>query len=294
MNSHPWRTSLAILIALSGCIDEKKGTAPPPPTPQSAGAEAQARVISAVQQMDSSLPTPQDAQPSVPMVFQLVCYQIAVPVGKVSRNEAFWKRIDETSLDPARYDVLRRNGMRLGIAPVDEFEGIRALLEDARIPAKVMGTVAPDARNMELPMRKSIEFQTVSYYGDNNELTIRNFDRCENIFNLSFRRTPRRLGDMRLTLAPMVRSKKKRLEFTAMNDEIEITYVAPVKFYLNIDVDLPMDKFLVLGPSDNAELPTIIGHQFFVKDDPAQQMEQVLIFVAQPYRLEIKRQEPQE
>jgi hypothetical protein len=91
---------------------------------------------------------------------------------------------------------------------------------------------------------------------------------------------------MRLTVAPMVRSLKKRLEYTAKNEEIEIQYVAPVKFYVNIEADLPMDKFLVLAPSDTAELPTIIGHQFFVKDDPTQQMEQVLIFVAQPFRID--------
>jgi hypothetical protein len=117
-------------------------------------------------------------------------------------------------------------------------------------------------------------------------LTGRTFDACENIFNISYRRAPRKLGEMRLTIAPMVRSLKKRLEYTAKNDEIEIQYLAPVKFYLNIEADLPMDKFLVLGPSDTAQLPTIIGHQFFVKDDPSQQMEQVLIFVAQPFRMD--------
>jgi hypothetical protein len=275
-----------IMIALGtvcGCIDEKKRPTPTPPTPQSAA--AQGGIISAVQ-MEAPPGAPRDAQPTVPLVFQLVCYQLTVPVGTVSRNENFWKRIDETALDPARYDLLRRNGMRLGVAPVAEFDNIRGMLEDTPTPAKMMGTIGAEAKNMELPMRTEIPFETISFYGDNNEWAGRTFDASDNIFNISYRRTPRKLGDMRLTIAPMVRSLKKRLEYTAKNEEIEIQYVAPVKFYVNIEADLPTDKFLVLAPSDTSELPTIIGHQFFVKDDPAQQMEQVLIFVAQPFRVD--------
>src|SRR5438105_4488134 len=150
------RATVIVLCALCGCIDEKKRPAPPPPTPQSGIASE--KVISAVQ-MEAPPGAPRDAQPTVPMVFQLVCYQITVPVGTVSRNEAFWKRIDETSLDPARYDLLRRNGMRLGVAPVSELEGICTMLQDTPAPAKVMGTIGADAKNIELPMRSEIPFE---------------------------------------------------------------------------------------------------------------------------------------
>jgi hypothetical protein len=282
---HLCGTTLISLALLCGCIDDKKRTTPTPPTPQSASVTPHDNIISAVQ-MEAPPGSPRDAQPTIPMVFQLVCYQISVPVGTVSKNEDFWKRIDETAMDPARYDLLRRNGMRLGVAPVSEFENIRGFLEDTPSKAKVVGTLGAEAHNMELPMRTDIPFETINYYGMENELAGHSYDASENIFNISYRRTPRKTGEMRLTMAPMVRSIKKHLEYTAKNDEIQIQYVAPQKFYLNIEADLPMDKFLVLGPSDTSELPTIIGHQFFVKDDPAQQMEQVLIFKAQPFRID--------
>src|SRR3954468_15231941 len=137
---------LIALIALCGCTDPNRRTAPTPPTPQSA--MAQGGIISAVQ-MEAPPGAPRDAQPTVPLVFQLVCYQITVPVGTVSRNEDFWKRIDETALDPARYDLLRRNGMRLGVAPVSDIEQLCATLQDSPTPAKVMGTIGPEVKNME-------------------------------------------------------------------------------------------------------------------------------------------------
>jgi hypothetical protein len=282
---HLCGTTLLLLALVCGCIDDKKRTAPVPPTPQSASVVPHDNIISAVQ-MEAPPGSPRDAQPTVPMVFQLACYQITVPVGTVSKNEDFWKRIDETAMDPARHDLLLHNGMRLGTAPLSEFENIRSFLEDTQTHSKVMGTVGAEAQNMELPMRSNIPFETICYYGQGNEMTGRTFDASENIFNISYRRTPRKLGDMRLTLAPRVRSIKKHLEYTAKNDEIEIQYVAPQKFYLNIEADLPMDQFLVLGPADTSDLPTCIGHQFFLKDEPAQQMEQVLIFAAQPFRID--------
>jgi hypothetical protein len=244
------------------------------------------RVITASAMEDAGVITPKDAQPTVPVVFELVCYQLKVPVGTVSRNEEFWKRIDEQCLDPARYDLVRRNGIRIGEASVSEFNHIRNLLDQNPGTGRTMGTLAPDAKNIELEMKKDIPFETVNYYDDNNQLCGRSFDASENVLNLSYQRTPRKIGDMRLALTPMVRSLRKHMEFTAMNQEEEITYTAPEKFYLSLIVDLPMDKFLVVAPSDNADVPTILGHQFFVKDDPSEQMEQVLIFVAQPYRLE--------
>src|SRR5439155_23998356 len=110
---HLCGTTVIALALSSGCNDPNKRPTPTPPTPQSALAHD--HIISAVQ-MEAPPGAPRDAQPTVPMVFQLVCYQITVPVGTVSKNEEFWKRIDETVMDPARYDVLRRNGMRLGVA----------------------------------------------------------------------------------------------------------------------------------------------------------------------------------
>jgi hypothetical protein len=286
---HLGKTSLIALVALalSGCAGGKKSG--PTVLNQSTHADSKDGVISAVQ-MDSPEGGPKDAQPNVPIVFQLVCYQLTIPAGTVSRNEDFWKRIDENVLSPGAYDLLRRNGMRIGEAPVSDLESLRNMLQEVDGSGKQMGTIGADVKNVELTMRKEVPFETVNYYGRNNELSGRTFDKSENIFNISYRRTPRKLDQMRLSLVPMVRSMKKRLEYTAKNDEIEISYIAPVKFYMDITVDLPMDKFLVLAPSDTSELPTIIGHQFFIQDQAAEQMETVLIFLAQPFRIDEPKQ----
>src|SRR5438552_8393636 len=72
---------------------------------------------------------PKDALASVPVIFRLQAYQLNVPWGTISRNEAFWKRIDEHCLDVAAEDNLLRNGIRVGIAPLSEWEYLNSLIQ---------------------------------------------------------------------------------------------------------------------------------------------------------------------
>ena len=81
-NRHLCLSSFFAVALVLGCHDEKKRIVPAPPTPVSGAARD--NIISAVQ-MEAPPGSPKDAQPTVPLVFQLVCYQIAVPVGTVSR-----------------------------------------------------------------------------------------------------------------------------------------------------------------------------------------------------------------
>ena len=52
--------------------------------------------------------------------------------------------------------------------------------------------------------------------------------------------------------------------------------------YERITVDIPPDQFLVVTPSSDAAVKTSVGHAFFKKSAPAQQMEQVMIVVSAP------------
>ena len=50
-------------------------------------------------------------------VYAINVYRLRVPIGTVSGNADFWKRIDEQVVDPATYDLLFKNGVRVGAAP---------------------------------------------------------------------------------------------------------------------------------------------------------------------------------
>src|SRR4051794_33488080 len=73
-------------------------------------------------------PDPHDAQPALPILFRVECYQLKVPVGAVSKNAALWKRMNEQCVDVATSDLLCKNGFRVGIAPFSEWSYVKDLL----------------------------------------------------------------------------------------------------------------------------------------------------------------------
>jgi len=95
------------------------------------------------------------------------------------------------------------------------------------------------------------------------------------------------MNTMRVALCPVVRSVRKRLELSPLNNEQEVTFTYPERLYdMNLRADVPVDSFLVIAPSDEARWRTSIGNNFFVSDGTAERMENVLLIVPRGVRIE--------
>lgn len=230
---------------------------------------------------------PRDAQPVVPIVFHVDVYQLTLPWGAVSRNDEFWARLNEQVINPASYDVLQRNGLRVGEASFADWEFFKSLIDQHPGTVAQAQAVAKEARNIELEMKKDVQFQNVFYFDARNQLLGRSFDRSDNLISISFQPTPRKPGFMRLTVAPVVRSQRKRLDYSILNNELtEVQFVSPETFYdCNLRLDVPVESFIVIGPSPEAAVSTSVGATFLVKDGKSQREEQVLIIVPRPFRV---------
>lgn len=237
---------------------------------------------------DADPDAPRDPQPVVPLVFHVDVYQLSLPAGAVSGNAEFWNRLNEQILDPATYDVLQRNGLRVGEASFADWPFFRDLIDQHPGTVAQAQAVAREVKNLELEMKKDVQFQDIFYYDARNQLIGRSFERCDNVVAVSFQPTPRRPGFMRLTLAPLVRGLRKRLEYSTINNELaEVQFVSPETFYdCNLRLDVPLQSFIVVGPSPESASQTSIGAAFLLKDEKGQRQEQVLIIVPRPYRVD--------
>ena len=143
-------------------------------------------------------------------------WAVVAGVDGPERN-VFWKRLDEQCVSPGTYDLLYRNGLRVGRAPFSEWEFVKEMI--ARNPGEVtkLGTVAPEAKNVPIAMRQDVRFQTIAHFDADEGLRIRDYEACENIINLSFQPVPRKPGQLLLALAPMVRLTRTALDFTALH-----------------------------------------------------------------------------
>lgn len=249
------------------------------------------RPVAAITQAPSRT-DPLDAPPAVPVVFHVEMFLISFPQGAYSGNEEFWKRIDEQCVDPGTYDLLYMNGVRLGVAPLAELEHFKKFIADIA-PLQSFGMTGADMRDIQLPMRKDLPYQRLFHYDRRHELIGQDFKASENLLNIAFEPAMRKYGTLRLTICPMVRATQKRLDYTALNNEVAIDFVYDQKIYdLNCKADIPLDHFLIITPSPDAWRPTSIGNAFLVKDSSAEKREQVLLVIPRAYKVETTAKQP--
>src|SRR5688500_2562090 len=267
-----------LVLTVAGCSGKKPG--PTTAAAPDAAAIEQRNRITAFASQSRRGNVAKGHRPDVPMRLRLDVYVLSVPYGTVSRNEEFWKRVNEQAVDGGTYDLLIKNGVRVGEAPIAEYERFAQLITDQPASHRVASLVAPEGKEVDLEIRKEVPTQLIWHYNGMNELIGWSYDRCENYVALSYQPAPRKNGTLRIVLCPVVKEHRKRLEWLAGNKEQEVAFTQPRRYYdVNLRADVAVDSFLIVAPSAESTWPGSIGNRFFVQDGAAEQMENVLLFV---------------
>ncbi|MGE5611830.1 MAG: hypothetical protein ACM359_21460 [Bacillota bacterium] len=271
---------VCVLGFVTGCeswsLDKLFGDSGKGPSTQPSNPAALSRQV--IQPGD---PMPVGARP----VVNLTVYHLLVPAGTVSRNEAFWKHVDERAIDMLTYDVLYKNGLRVGRAPMADIEYFMEILERGPVENQPTLYAAAGAKYVEVMMKKDVAAQTIYDFDLRNVMTIRSYDLSDNVFCLDFQPAPRKAGSLRVSIVPMVRTQRKRLQAVGDFETQEFEYVSPEKrFDLSLRTDIPQDGFLIIAPSPEAVSAMSLGYSFMVHDGGAEQLEDVLLLIPQAMR----------
>jgi len=244
-------------------------------------------------------PDPKDQPPTVQNVIEprdpvrifqptvnLTIYHFTVPAGTVSRNEEFWKHADEQAIDILTHDVLYKNGFRVGRGSLADFEYYLSIMRRQPLQSSPMLVAAAGAKLVEMPMKKDVPSQIIYDFDLRNTLTIRTYDNpSDNILCIDFQPAPRKPGDLRVAIVPMVRTLRKRLVPINDLDTREVEYMNPEKrFELNLRTDVPLDSFLILAPSPEAFSAMSLGRAFMIQEGPAEELEDVLLIIPRSMR----------
>jgi hypothetical protein len=271
-----------VLALASGCKSGGDGpVAAGAPTPDGEPSNDLRRASYLAHLRAASANKGRDVPDPLPALTRMDVYHLVVPYGTVSRNEAFWRRVDEQCVGVATYDVLFKNGVRVGMAPASEYPYFRDLLAEHPVETTPSVVVGEQGKDIDIEVRKAVDSQTIFHYDASNTLRGRTYDRCENFVVMNFQPAPRKPGHVRVALCPVVKAVRQRLEYTLTNNrEFEVTYTRPERLYdVNLRADVPPDGFLIVAPSDQAAWPTSIGHNFLVHDGAAERTESVLLIV---------------
>jgi hypothetical protein len=233
-------------------------------------------------------PTPAPAAAPVapkPVVIDLSYYQILVPVGAISRSATFWSRVEEPVIDPSQgkdtgeaNDLLNENGLRIGRGAVQDWPKFKKILDAAGANTFESHFLAPAATDEEIAMSGVLPDETLFSF-DSHGLSGRVYDQCQNLMALSFAPAPGQADVVRLELCPLVRSVRRHYSYSVLNQPDTVEYTSDEQAYdLDLRVDLPPGKFLIVAPSPQAERPTSIGRQFLSRQAKTGERELIMIF----------------
>jgi hypothetical protein len=287
MTFRRWTCSLVATLVVAGCQSTTTTKPMPPGAPDPAPrAEKLVPYVPATRPVDpvtEALPSaPQDARRAVPIGFTIELWEILMPRDSVSRDESFWKRVDE----PAGFDgeILLKNGVRAGQMPTGEIETFRKLIADrGGKHSSYVGTVG---KLIEIPVRSDVPEQTVFFRNRDDQLVGRSWERCDNFLYFSFETTPRNPDSVRIALTPGVRSRERKMVYAAVpgrQDRELKTVVEESNYDVSVQADLPLDRMMVISPSAEAQSRTSIGGTFFTNESATENRERLILVIPHAY-----------
>ncbi|MEM6562766.1 MAG: hypothetical protein AAF656_14275 [Planctomycetota bacterium] len=259
---------LCILVGwLVGCAPAESTVAPPAettPAEQVLTAQVQAPYV------------PADPQPEQLTVYALRIIDVTVPAGQISRNEEFWLRFDEQIVDVASADVLQKNGIRVGIAPMVELEEVQPFIEDPA--ARTTDILQLEDKHIELPLKENVIRADLWVYDDRNRANGRTVEEADYHLLVGFRRTPRRTDLLTVSISPGYRENRKNLRWSSAGRRDEIAWVANEVLYdLNLRADVAVGQCLVLAPGAQSDRPGSVGDAFLRTVEGPEKVERVLL-----------------
>jgi hypothetical protein len=271
----------AVASTLLGCAKETEN-----PSTRSAGADIpKIRMIELTTQPTTQ--GPRDATPAVPLKVYLEMYQLSVPLWSVGKNDDFWKRVDENVIDVAGKDLLLKNGIRVGVAPTAEWEYFKKIIDQNPAAVRTMMFKNAEAQGAEWELKGAMVDETIFTFDEHNEPVGRTYTQCANLLSITFQPVPRKLGDVRVAVCPLVRGLRKELVYNALEQSRGVEFVSPEYLYdLNLVAEVPLEHFMVVAPSPAAEMPMSLGANFLIDGSAAERMEQIILLVPRQFRLE--------
>ncbi|MGD0464447.1 MAG: hypothetical protein ABSB74_18335 [Tepidisphaeraceae bacterium] len=211
-------------------------------------------------------------------------YQLQMPFGANSRDEAFWKLVDEDVMDVPTSILMNNNGLRIGRARVADWPTFLKILEreSAIKIAEHRISAQPAVGDARLDMSEELPEELLYIY-DQHGLTMRSYDDCQNRMSLAFQWAPRKPMSIRLTMCPMVIAWRTRFDYALSDEPPPTKYLQRDNFYdLHFCADISPGEFLVVGTSTATQDPNRLGSRFLTRDGPNQRYEELLILVGKP------------
>jgi hypothetical protein len=215
---------------------------------------------------------------------RMIVYRITLPVGTFSTNDKVWSQLNEDALDSKTTVLLAQNGLRAGTGPLDRWPAISKLID---VPGAATDQIVceTDGRStVNVITRSNIADQIVVSVDRDLEQQGRTFNRCDDGFRLSMRKTRivEKGGNTKPQLVVQLEPVVTEGTGTAkgLNGIALSSFTSEEGFAdLQMAATLNPDQFLIVAPQDPKGSRFSVGSLWLSDLDKVPPIETVLVFV---------------
>jgi len=228
------------------------------------------------------------ADPIVIVQMHFDVLRVELPCDRVHHSAKAWNYVDELRCDPTRAALLRRNGLRLGVASAHNWPALRALFDACQ--ARVLR--ASHAVQRGLPFAVELdaieEDETIFLVTADNRVSGRTFDRGRKHLHLEYTVNAED-GSTTLVILPEIHRLSRSPHWQRRNDGFERVseYEGQVYQELACRVTVGADEFLVIGPDSSPASGLSVGQRFLTRDLEGRRHETILCVTPRPFRTEL-------
>jgi len=215
-----------------------------------------------------------------PTAIHLDVYLLDVPAGSISRDESFWRTVDENAVGAAADQRLQKNGIRCGVAPRNQWRHFADIFARDLSRARRTKVDGLATESVPLELDQPVDREDVFFFDADGQLEGHTYDHATNGVTMTFGPAPREPGTVRLTVCPVVRRERSRLEYTPTNESFQTPVTDVERIYdAGLTADVPPDGFLIVAPGPLADPDLTLGGRFLLRRDAAARREQVIVAV---------------
>ncbi len=227
-----------------------------------------------------------DAIVVVQMLFDVV--RVEMEIDEIHHSDKTWNHVDELRCDPARIALLRRNGLRMGVASEHDWPALRAIFEAGE--AQVLGAshTVGTGHPLTLELDQIVDDEVIFLTRADDRAVGTTFDRGAKYLHLDYA-VDRHTGDTTLMVTPEIHRLSRAKYWRSQGGAVQRVpaYRGKVYHELTASMRVSPGEYLVIGP-DNARAGGLcVGQKFLTRTERGRKYETVLCITPRPFGNEV-------
>ncbi len=284
----PALTSVVALILSGGCsggMFRLGGSKPSPPEEQTRSVLVDGQPMITESDRSSEFGGGENAV-RLQMTFDVL--RVDLPVRDIRHSLKVWNHVDETQADPRLTALLARNGLRMGTATAEAWPALCVLFKANGAKTLHARHVVQSGAPLSVRLGEVEGGETIFGFERGGHLWGRTFERGTKFLHVDYALDPADPTHTVLKVTPEVRSFSAGKHWQNIAGHIREAprYEGRSFSELSAEFSVGPDEFLVIGPSETAQLASLVGSRFLTSVQNNVTYETVIRLTPRPLRLD--------